>query len=51
MTTNNLKRSQNIFHQIMVNFEINNLATLVCIKDRGKVVPGRVKAGDPKLIS
>ncbi len=30
----------------MVNFEIKNLATSLCIKDRGKVAPGRVKTGD-----
>jgi len=39
--TNQLKRSLNIFPQILVSFKIKNLATDICVKDCDKVAPGK----------
>ncbi len=35
--TSQLQQSSNIVHQIFVTFEINNLATRICVEDWGKV--------------
>jgi len=35
------------FPKILVTFKINNLATSDCVKDWGKVAPGRTRVGKP----
>jgi len=37
--TSQLKRSQNIYSQILITFKIKNLVTSDCVKDWGKVAP------------
>jgi len=57
LCTGELKRSQNIFHQILVTFEVNNLATsnwdkvaTTPVKIGQGVAPGRVRERDVQLI-
>ncbi len=38
------------FPKILITFKIKNLATSNCVNDLGKVAPGKVRAGDSKLV-
>ena len=40
-------RYQNIFHQILVTFEINDQARSICVKDWGNLAPDRARVLEP----